>query len=150
MVKINTRDFGEIEINEDKIIHFPNGVFAFEDSKNFALISPLGENVYPMWLQSTENTAPCFIVFDPSLIDAAYRVTLSKCEKTLLRLEENSPARYLSIAKVPADYRDTTVNMKSPIVINTELRIATQVILPADYEFRLPIYQKDVLEEGAS
>lgn len=150
MVKINTRDFGEIEINEDRIFHFPNGVFAFEDSKHFALISPLGDDIYPMWLQSTEDTTPCFIVFDPSLIDAAYRVTLSKGEKSLLRLGDSSPTRYLSIAKVPADYRDTTVNMKSPIIINTELKIATQVILPTDYEFRLPIYRKDELEEGVS
>lgn len=150
MVKILTRDFGEIEISEDKIFYFPNGVFAFEESKRFALISPLGEDVYPMWLQSLDDTTPCFIVFDPSLIDVTYKVTLSKGEQSLLEINDNSAVRYLSIAKVPMDYRNTTVNMKSPIIINTDLKKAMQVILPADYEFRLPIYEKEEMEAGAS
>ena len=145
-LKINTRDFGEIEINEDKVIEFPAGVFAFEDTRRFALISPLGDGVYPMWLQSAEDTAPCFVVFDPTIIDGSYEVTLTGSEKTLLDIDDTTNMRYLVIAKVPENFRDTTVNMKSPVVINCDRNVAAQFILPQDYPFRLPIYRNESAE----
>ncbi|MCL1823571.1 MAG: flagellar assembly protein FliW [Oscillospiraceae bacterium] len=143
MIKLNTRDFGEIEINEEKVFEFPNGVFAFEDTRHFALISPLGEDVYPMWLQSADDITPCFVVFDPTIIDGGYSVSLSKSEKALLSINDNTNLRYLVIAKVPENFRETTVNMKSPIVFNCDSGKAAQFILPNDYQFRLPIYKKE-------
>ena len=58
---VKTRDFGEINISEDEILEFPEGVYAFEDDHRFVLISPCGENKYPMWLQSLDNENVCFI-----------------------------------------------------------------------------------------
>ena len=37
-MKINTRIFGEIEVEEDKIIHFVNGIVGFPELKEFALV----------------------------------------------------------------------------------------------------------------
>ena len=141
MIKINTRDFGETEVSESAVLNFPNGVFAFEDDRKFAVLSPLGEDTYPMWLQSMDHQELCFIVFDPSLIDDTYQVTLDSSEKRILNLKEGDNIKCLAIAKVPEDFRQTTVNMKSPIVINPETNTALQVILPLDYPFRHPIYE---------
>jgi len=141
LIKLNTRDFGEIEINEESIFEFPSGVFAFEDTRHFALISPLGDSVYPMWLQSADDVTPCFVVFDPTIIDESYEAVLSKSEKTLLDIKEDTNLRYLVIAKVPEDFRETTVNMKSPIVLNADNNTGAQFILANDYTFRLPIYK---------
>ncbi len=140
MVKIETRDFGEIEVDENDIYDFPNGLYAFEDNKKFALLAPLGEDIYPMWLQSLDDPGLCFIVFNPILIDGGFTIVLEDNERKLLGLGKDDPATALVIAKVPADYKHTTVNMKSPIVINKTARKALQVILPLDYPFRMPIY----------
>lgn len=140
MIKIETRDFGEIEVDENDVYDFPNGLYAFEDNKKFALLSPLGSDVYPMWLQSLDDPALCFIVFNPILIDGGFTITLEDNERQILGLEKDDPATALVIAKVPADYKHTTVNMKSPIVINKAKRRALQVILPLDYPFRMPVY----------
>jgi flagellar assembly factor FliW len=142
LIKINTRDFGEIEINENNIFHFPSGVFAFEDTRHFALISPLGDGVYPMWLQSADDVTPCFVVFDPTIIDDSYEAALSKSEKALLDIKDDTNLRYLVIAKVPENFRETTVNLKSPIVINCDTNTGAQFILSTDYTFRLPIYKE--------
>lgn len=139
-MEIMTRDFGKVNVDESKIFYFPSGLFAFEECRQFALLSPLGDGVYPMWLQSTENVTPCFIVFDPAIIDGAYKITLNSSEKKLLKLDDSSNVRCLSIAVVPEDYKKTTVNMKCPIVINSDENLAAQVILPEKYEIRLPIY----------
>ena len=118
MIKIETRDFGPIEVDEKDVYDFPNGLYAFEDNKKFALLSPLGSDVYPMWLQSMDDPGLCFIVFNPILIDGGFTITLEDNERTVLELGADDPATALVIAKVPADYKHTTVNMKSPIVIN--------------------------------
>lgn len=146
MVEINTRDFGKTQVSEDKIFHFPNGLFAFEDCKEFALLSPLGDDVYPMWLQSTESKVPCFIVFDPEIIAENYHVTLNAGEESVLKIKENTNLRCLSIAVVPDDYKKTTVNMKCPIIINSDENLAAQVILPENYDIRLPIYVEKEVE----
>ena len=130
----------KVNVDESKIFNFPSGLFAFEECRQFALLSPLGDGVYPMWLQSTENVTPCFIVFDPAIIDGAYKITLNSSEKKLLKINDSSNVRCLSIAVVPEDYKKTTVNMKCPIVINSDENLAAQVILPEKYEIRLPIY----------
>lgn len=140
---INTRDFGQLDVKEEQIFEFPNGVYAFEEAKHFALISPLGEDVYPMWLQCIDDIAPCFIVFDPTLIYNGYEISLSESEKKLLNLDGSEKIKALCIAKVPDDYKKTTVNMKSPIIMNMKERLAAQIILPADYPFRLPIYETE-------
>ena len=141
MIKIETRDFGTIEADEKDVYEFPNGLYAFEDHKKFALLSPLGEDVFPMWLQSMEDPSLCFIVFNPILIDGGFTVTLADNERSLLGLRPEQDVAALVIAKVPADYKHTTVNMKSPIVINKDNRKAIQVILPLDYPFRMPVYE---------
>ena len=141
MIKIETRDFGTIEADEKDVYEFPNGLYAFEDHKKFALLSPLGEDVFPMWLQSLDDPSLCFIVFNPILIDGGFTVTLADNERSQLGLKPEQDVAALVIAKVPADYKHTTVNMKSPIVINKDNRKAIQVILPLDYPFRMPVYE---------
>jgi flagellar assembly factor FliW len=143
---INTRDFGEFEVAEDELITFPAGVFAFEEVRKFALISPLGDDVYPKWLQSADDLAPCFIVFDPSVAVADYSVKLELSEKRMLKLEgesaDNRNVRLLVIATVPDDFKKTTVNLKAPIVINEKELLAAQVIQQKDYDFRFPLYDE--------
>ena len=140
-MKIETRDFGPLDISEDQVINFPNGLYAFDDAKHFALIAPK-ENQYPMWLQCIDSLRPCFIVFDPELFCQGYRVELSGSERSMLKIKDNSTVRVLFIANVPEDFRETTVNMKSPIVINEDEKTAMQIILSENYPYRQPIYKK--------
>lgn len=153
---INTRDFGEVEVADEELLTFPSGLFAFEDVRTFALLSPLGEEVYPKWLQSAEDVAPCFVVFDPSAVCESYAVKLEPSDEKLLKLlkplksggfvvDNNSieNLKLLLIATVPEDFTKTTLNMKAPIVINTHNNLATQVVLPFDYEFKYPLYKDD-------
>lgn len=141
-MKINTRDFGETEIDESTILSVPNGIIGFEDTKKYTLISPLGENVFPMWLQSVEKTEPCFVVYDPMQIYPDYRFEITDEEQELLKIDENTPYRCLTVAIVPDDYKKTTINLRCPIVINTRDNIAAQVMLE-DYDFKCPVYSEE-------
>lgn len=144
-IKVKTRDFDEIEIPENEIIHFAKGIFAFEDQTKYVLLAPRGENQFPMWLQSVENENLCFIIFNPLECCTDYHVTLTDEEKSLLAVEkgQEDKVEYLVIAVVPENYGDTTVNLKSPIAVNTLNNRAIQIIAPENYPLRFPLFKKE-------
>lgn len=139
---IKTRDFGEEEISEEVIIDFPNGVYAFEDDHRFVLLSPCGEDKYPMWLQSVDNPELCFIVFDPREFVPDYSVELDKETKALLETD-SAQLDLLCMAVVPDEYINTTINLKSPIVINSAAKKGVQVIAAENYPLKFPAFKKE-------
>lgn len=139
---IKTRDFGEEEISEEVIIDFPNGVYAFEDDHRFVLISPCGENKYPMWLQSVDDPNLCFIVFDPREFVTDYSVELDGETKKLLEAD-GAELDLLCMAVVPNEYINTTINLKSPIVINSAAKKGVQVIAAENYPLKFPAFKKE-------
>ena len=68
------------EIKQEDVINFPNGLFAFENAKSFALLTPLGREASPMWLQCIEEVVPCFIVFNPHdlIVITSYSIHYTK------------------------------------------------------------------------
>lgn len=142
MMKIKTRDFGEIEIDESTIITIPDGIIGFESVKRYTLIYPLGENTFPMWLQSVDSVEPCFVVYNPMQFYPDYRFEISDEEQAALKLDEDTPYSCLAVAIVPDDYKKTTINLRCPIVLNIRDNIAAQVMLE-DYEFKYPVYASE-------
>lgn len=138
---IKTRDFGEEEISEKVIIDFPNGVYAFEEDHRFVLLSPCGEDKYPMWLQSIDNQNLCFIVFDPREFVPDYSVELDEETKKILEAD-GAELDYLCMAVVPDEYINTTINLKSPIVINSAAQKGVQVIAAENYPLKFPAFKK--------
>ena len=140
---IKTRDFGEQTITEDKIINFPHGIFAFEDEHRFIMLSPLGEDKFPAWLQSVDNENLCFIVYAPEQIVENYSITADAESLAAAELGENEEPQYLVLAVVPEEYKETTVNLKSPILINPDKMLAVQTIAAENYPIKFPIFKKE-------
>lgn len=141
-MKIVTRDFGEVDINENTIITVPNGIIGFEGTKRYTLLSPLGEGVFPMWLQAVDSTEPCFVVYDPWQIYPDYRFEIDDEMQSTLDASEGDALQLLAVAIVPDDYKKTTINLRCPIIVNTKNNIAGQTILE-DYEFKYPVYSEE-------
>lgn len=141
-ITIDTRDFGEMEIGESEIINFPNGIFAFEDVKNYSILKPMGDGSAPMWLQNIENKYPCFIVFKIDEIINNYMAVPAKEDFEVIDYEKDDEIVYYSIAVIPEDCKKTTVNLKSPVVINKTKKLGAQIILSQNYEIKYRIYTK--------
>lgn len=141
-MKITTRDFGEVDINENTIITIPNGIIGFEEAKRYTLLSPLGEGVFPMWLQAVDSTEPCFVVYDPWQIYPDYRFEIDDEMQSMLEASDGDALQLLAVAIVPDDYKKTTINLRCPIIVNTKNNIAGQTILE-DYEFKYPVYSEE-------
>lgn len=141
-MKIKTRDFGEVDINENTIITVPNGIIGFEDIKRYTLLSPLGDGVFPMWFQAVDKTEPCFVVYDPWQIYPDYKFEIDDEMQSTLGASEGDALQLLAVAIVPDDYKKTTINLRCPIIVNTKNNIAGQTILE-DYEFKYPVYSEE-------
>ena len=141
---INSRDFGQVEIDDDEILHFPEGIYAFEDIKRYALLSGGDEDNPFMWLQALEGEKPCFIVLDPlSLpeIFSSYKPCIPQEALDRLELTDSAAARVLVIAVIRDELADSTVNLASPLVINSVSKTAMQVLLQQEeYGYRHKLF----------
>ena len=142
-MKVNTRIFGEIDIEDDKIIQFVNGLVGFPDMVDFTLIHD--EEKGPggiAWLQSMQEPQFAMPVMDPLKIKDTYN---PKVEDELLKpLGEFGTDNMLVLVTVsiPSDVTKMTANLKGPIVINTTTRKACQVIAEGeDCQVKFPIYE---------
>ncbi len=140
---INTRIFGEIDIDEAKIINMENGIIGFPDLKRFALVydeEKKGESSIS-WLQSLDEGAFAIPVMNPTVIKEDYNPFVE--EELLKPLGELNPENLcvLVSVKVPQDITQMSVNLKAPFVVNVDTRIGVQLIVDDDYPVKYEIYE---------
>ena len=145
---VNTRLFGEIDVQDDKIITIDKGIIGFPDMKLFTLVFDSEKEEKNIgWFQSLDETAFAMPVIDPKKVLDDYNPTIE--DELLKPLGELTPENtyVLVTVKVPSNVEDMTINLKAPIIINTDTLIGGQIIVEDDVEVRFPIY--DILKEGA-
>lgn len=140
-MKIETRYFGEVEFEEKDIINFPMGIVGFIEYKKYILINFESENYAMFCLQGIEEDAPVFIVFNPFEIVDDYQPQLSEADMQELDCSDENSLEYYVIANVANPMENTVVNLKSPIVVNTENKTAKQVIMDR-YDLRHRMFKK--------
>lgn len=133
-----TRDFGEREIPDSKILIFKQPIFGFDNYTRFTLIfdEEIGEQI--VWLQSLEEPELCFLMFDPSVYGGFYKPEITEDVEKCLGAGEYACWVVLSVKE---DFNESTVNLKSPVIINTATGVAAQTILEQDYPVRHPVLE---------
>lgn len=138
---VKTKGLGDVEVNAKDIIHFPQGLYGFEDAKNYVLLSGNEEGNPFMWLQCTDSREPRFVVVDPFKIFDNYNVPQNDIHQ-IIKLDDNKNLRVLAITTVTKGAKDIYVNLKCPIIINARENIAAQIILDnEDYPIRYYMYK---------
>ena len=148
-MKINTRIFGEIEIEDEKVIVFENGIIGFPDMKHFVLIhdAEKGTDAGIRFLQSVEEPGFAMPVMDPLVVKPDYDPEVD--DELLKAAGHITPDNILVLVTVtvPKDIQKMSVNLQGPIVINVEEHKACQIIVEnGDYPVKFPIY--DILQAG--
>ncbi|HHW60453.1 MAG TPA: flagellar assembly protein FliW [Syntrophomonadaceae bacterium] len=150
-MQIQTAVFGEISISEADVIHFPEGLPAFEEEKEFILI-PLDEESPFFYLQSAQTPDVCLLTADPFIFFPSFQVELP--EEILEQLEidkEKPPLIVLTVLTVPEDFKKASANLMAPLIINIEKKIGLQFIpVKTDYKTKHPLFsqEKTVAGEG--
>ena len=121
-MKLTTRIFGEVEIDDSKIISFPNGIIGFPDLKKFTLMFDEEKGTDTIkWLQSIDEPSFAMPVMDPLIVCPDYKP---------------------EVVTVPHDLKQMTVNLMGPFIINVKEKKAAQTIIDNDdYPVKFPIYE---------
>lgn len=147
-MKIKTKVFGEVTIDDDKVIHFPAGIIGFPDMTDFALIHDEDKGTGSIhWLQSMQEAAFAMPVMDPLIVKPDYNPEIE--DELLSQIGKLDPEEILVLVTVtvPSDLTKMSVNLRGPIIINAAERKACQVIVEGgDYAVKYPIY--DILNAG--
>lgn len=142
-MRIATDYMGDIEYNEKEMISFPEGLFGFENHRNFIIVGELNQEFPFVWLQSTEDSSVVFILTDPFLFTDNYDFKLSDENLAKLKASKTEDINIYSTVVIPMESRKTTINLKSPIIINSNKRIGIQAILEEDYPYKHTIFNKE-------
>ena len=142
IMTIETKLFGKISVDESKLISFPQGIIGFPELKDFLLIHDGDGNGNIKWMQSIQEPAFAMPVVDPLTIIPEYNPDIE--DELLKPLGEITPDNMLVIVTitVPKDIEKMTVNLKAPMIINSETRKAAQLIIEDEkYQVKFPIYE---------
>lgn len=128
-MKLHASSFGEIEIDEENVLTFPEGIPGFEQYKKFVIINnPDEENPFD-WLQSVDNEDLAFVIINPFFAFPDYDITIPESAIEKLRIKDETDVFVYTIVVVPENLEDMTTNLSGPIIINGREKLGKQVIL---------------------
>jgi len=126
-VKVTTKAFGLIDVEDQQKVTFPQGLFGFESFKDYVLLDAEQEPFF--WLQSVDDENVAFVLINPFLFRPDYEINIDNEELTGIGVSEPGKAVILSIVTIPADTGSMTANLQGPLVINRDSRLGVQAIL---------------------
>lgn len=139
-MKIQTRQFGEVDIDPEKIINMPSGVPGFRDKKRYVVLQK--EETVPFFLfQCVEDPNLAFVVLDPVKIMPEYAIEKSDFEKSLEWQFDDEEISCFVIVTIPSGTPEKmTANFLAPLVINNERKEGVQLILQnSSYSHQQPL-----------
>ncbi len=137
-MKVATKPFGLIEVDERQKLHFPYGLLGFEGMKDFVLLDSARPPFY--WLQSTDAAELAFVLIDPRVFRPGYAPEVDPEELREIGVESPADALDFAIVTIPDDPSGMTANLQGPIIINRARRLGRQAVsLNADLKVRHPI-----------
>lgn len=145
MIRLVTTRTGaeeEVDVAEDALLEFPEGLPGFEEQTLFALIE---DEAHPplRWLQSVQEPSVRFLVVDPTLILPEYQFDINEQDSAALKLQPTDLPEFVCVLVVPDDFQATTANLKAPVVMNRRARLGKQLILTDErYDLRYPVFRQ--------
>jgi flagellar assembly factor FliW len=141
-VTIQTSRFGQVEIQEDDILTFSEGILGFNELKKFVLVDDPNDDIFA-WLQACNEPGIAFPVLEPELFSDNYKAVLTKSDLEALKMSAADKVNYFCIVTIPEDPTKMTANLKAPIVINVAGKMARQCVLQDNsLAIREPIFAK--------
>ncbi|MDE2599182.1 MAG: flagellar assembly protein FliW [Rhodocyclaceae bacterium] len=129
-LKIMTSRYGEIEVDADKVIEFPQGLAGFEALRRFAFLHPESDSPKYYILQSMDDADVAFTIADPAVFGFSYEITLNDAESALLGQTDSPDCvaddAVLVILSKENDNAPLRAILKAPLILNLKTRRGIQ------------------------
>ena len=125
----HTLRFGDIDTDEDKIVHFKHGIPAFEEEHEF-LIIPYDEESPYYFMQSLKTPELAFLITTPFIFFPEYMIEIDDETIEELDIKKQEDVMLYTLITIPnGSVRYMTANLLAPVVINTENMQAKQMVM---------------------
>jgi flagellar assembly factor FliW len=125
-VKVASKAYGLIEVDERQKITFPQGLFGFESFQEYVLLDAKTQPYY--YLQSVDVEGVAFILINPFLFRPDYELNINNDELKDIEISAPENALIFSIVTIPQE-GPMTANLQGPLIINRDTRCGKQAIL---------------------
>lgn len=128
-MRLSTKYFGEIDCLEEEKLHFPEGLFGFEEEKEFFLLPFEGGGGSLLCFQSAATPQLAFVAMNPFSLKPDYAPVLTPGELKTMGVERSEDLCFYTLCVVRNPVGESTVNLRCPVAVNDRTRRAMQVIL---------------------
>ncbi len=125
MIRFHSTRFGILEVEEDKIITFPDGIPGFHDLKRYILMDY--KDTPFKWLQSVDEPSLAFIVTTPETFSVDYSQKIDQASRERLKLKRKEDLAIFLIVRV--EDGKVIPNFNGPIFINADNMTGLQAVL---------------------
>jgi len=143
-MKVETTRFGSVEVADDEILSFPEGLLGFSNCQRFAVLpNPSGGPL--QWLQSVEDANLAFVICQPQLFKPDYRIPVREEDLRSIELKSIEEALIYTIMVVPKDNpKNMTANLQGPLIINKSRGLGKQyVLIHSEYTTKYRLFPQD-------
>jgi flagellar assembly factor FliW len=128
-MKVVTKAYGEIEVDERQKVTFPDGILGFEDLKDYVLLDAAQPPFY--WLQSLDRPEVAFVMIEPSVFRPDYSHGLAPEDLSEIGISSEDDGIVFAIVTIPEDSRLMTANLQGPVILNRHTHVGRQCISPS-------------------
>jgi flagellar assembly factor FliW len=140
-MRVNTKAYGQIDVDERQKIYFPSGILGFENLKYYVLLDSKQQPFY--WLQSMDVVEIAFVLIDPLVFRPDYRLDVLKEELEEISIEKKEDILCFAIVTIPENLSSMTANLQGPVIINRTTRVGRQSInTDPKWKVRHPIMEE--------
>jgi flagellar assembly factor FliW len=153
VIRIETARFGELEVPNSSVMHFPDGIVPFGRDLTFAVIGDDCSGLVPQpgpvaWLQCVQLPELAFWVGHAGLLLPDHRIELEPHH--LRRMHIRRPDQLSVLLILTLQDRQVTANLLAPVLLNTARRLGRQVILTGGMDLvRTPVPAERLLGQPA-
>lgn len=126
-IRVVTKPFGEIEIEEKQIVEFPEGIFGFDNINKFVILDSHEKSPFK-WLQAWDEPELAFVIIRPQDFLVEYELVISQNDIEFVGAGSADELLVFAIVRIPSNPSDMTANLQGPIIINPKNKTGKQAI----------------------
>lgn len=127
-MQIISRRLGNLEIPEEQVLYFPDGLIGFVENKRYVVVDLKRGAGILKWLQCIDEPDLGFVILDVYAVFPEYNPEFYQEDLRLLQCENPNDLITMAVVTVPRTVTRMTANLQAPLLINPLKRIGRQVI----------------------
>ena len=144
IMRYDTKYFGKVEAEEKDLITFDQPMFGFENNTKYLFMMDESLDGSFIWLQSAEDPDLCFVLANPCLLGTEYD---PKFSENISDIIGRGTYEMWLVMVISNDFSQSTVNLKSPVIVNLDERRAAQMISEDNFSMKYKLFE-NIKEDG--